>query len=267
MNRYADMFSGLKNTAGAFIPFAVLGNPTPEASLRIIEALVEGGADALELGIPFSDPVADGPAIQGAARRALQAHTTPTLCFELIGTLRAQFPKLPIGLLVYANVVVAGGIRNFYARAQKAGVDSVLVADVPLFESAPFVEAAHAAQIAPVFIATPNADENQLTKIAATTEGYTYVVTRFGVTGTRDRLTLARTDMLAELEKRGAPPAVLGFGISNPAHIRAAMNAGAKGAISGSAIAEIIESHVEDPDDLVTRLRAFVSAMKEATRL
>ena len=143
MNRYAQLFSRLdKANQGAFVPFVMLGDPTPELSLAIVDALVEGGADALELGIPFSDPVADGPTIQGAALRAFASHTTPDDCFGLLARIRAKYPQLPIGLLVYANLVYVRHIDGFYEKCQQAGVDSVLVADVPVQMCTPYKAAA-----------------------------------------------------------------------------------------------------------------------------
>lgn len=131
-DRYQDLFTELKaNNQGAFVPFVTIGDPNPELSLEIIETLVSSGADALELGFPFSDPLADGPTIQGANIRALDSKTTPDICFELISKIRAKYPQLPIGLLVYANLVFARGVDNFYARCEQAGIDSVLIADVP----------------------------------------------------------------------------------------------------------------------------------------
>ena len=135
MDRYQSLFTRLaEKNQGAFVPFVTVGDPNPEQSLKIMETLVEAGADALELGIPFSDPLADGPTIQGANIRALDSKVTPDVCFDLIGQIRAKYPELPIGLLMYANLVYARGIENFYERCANAGIDSVLIADVPTNE-------------------------------------------------------------------------------------------------------------------------------------
>ncbi|MDW2266090.1 tryptophan synthase subunit alpha, partial [Vibrio sp. 1557] len=143
MSRYENMFARLNETnQGAFVPFVTVCDPNAEQSYKIMEALVESGADALELGIPFSDPLADGPTIQGANIRALDSGATPDICFEQIGKIRAKYPDLPIGLLMYANLVYSRGIESFYERCAKAGIDSVLIADVPTNESAEFVTAA-----------------------------------------------------------------------------------------------------------------------------
>lgn len=138
MSRYSALFERLDAAnQGAFVPFVAIGDPTPALSEQIIEALIAGGADALELAIPFSDPVADGPTIQDAATRALHAHTTPAICFDILARIRAKYSELPIGLLLYANLVYTHTPEDFYQKAKDAGVDSVLIADVPVEMSAP----------------------------------------------------------------------------------------------------------------------------------
>ena len=266
MSRYADLFADLAaKNEGAFVPFVTLGDPTPELSLQIIDALVAGGADALELGIPFSDPLADGPTIQDATSRALNAGTTPDSCFEMLAAIRAKYPSLPIGLLLYANLVYAKGIDTFYQRAAASGVDSVLVADVPVEESAPFRQAALRHNVAPIFICPPNADDDLLRQIASHGRGYTYLLSRAGVTGAEKRAALPLHHLVEKLKQYNAPPSLQGFGISAPEQVAGAIEAGAAGAISGSAIVKIIEKNVTAPEQMLTELRAFVSAMKAAT--
>jgi tryptophan synthase alpha chain len=241
---------------GAFGAFAMLGDPDLAASARILDSLVEGGADMIEVGIPFSDPVADGPVIQAAAVRALAAGTRTADCFSLLERFRARHPQVPVGILTYANLVVARGLDAFYRAAAEAGVDSVLVADVPLIEAGPFLAAARSAGVAPVLIAAPNTPRERLALIAAEGEGYTYCVARAGVTGADSEVRFAG-EVIAALVEAGAPPPVLGFGISEPEHVRLALGAGAAGVISGSAIVDRV-SRGED-------VRGFVSAMKAAT--
>lgn len=268
-DRYGAMFERLRAADElAFVPFLALGDPTPDDSAALLRALVEGGADALELGIPFSDPIADGPTIQAAAQRALAAGVTPATCWSLIEGVRAAAPEVPIGLLVYANLVVGRGIETFYARAAEAGVDSVLVADAPTDEAPPFCEAARAAGIAPVMIAPPNADDARLKRIAELGAGYTYVVTRAGVTGANETVSLG-SRLVGTLNDLGAPPPVFGFGISKPEHLRAARAAGAAGAISGSAVVRHIEplaAGATDRQAACAAVRDFVSSLKAATR-
>ncbi|QIR14202.1 tryptophan synthase subunit alpha [Shewanella aestuarii] len=265
-NRYQAAFAALKaKQQGAFVPFVTLGDPSPQISLNIIKTLVDNGADALELGFPFSDPLADGPVIQGANLRSLAAGTTPDDCFELLTQVRAMYPELPIGLLLYANLVFANGIDEFYNKAKAAGVDSVLIADVPVEESSPFTEAAKRHGIAPIFIAPPNADSDTLKQVSKSGEGYTYLLSRAGVTGTESKAGTPVEEILAKLAQFDAPPPLLGFGIAEPSQVSEAIKAGAAGAISGSAVVKIIETHQHDEATLLTKLAEFTQAMKAAT--
>jgi tryptophan synthase alpha chain len=246
---------------GAFGAFVTLGDPDSETSGRILSRLVESGADMIEVGIPFSDPVADGPVIEASANRALAAGVRTVDCLRLIAEFRARHPRVPVGILTYANLVIARGRNAFYRATAEAGADSVLVADVPLLEAEPFVDSAAEAGIAPVLIAAANTPPARLARIAAVSRGYTYCVARAGVTGAGDRLDLAHREVFATLRAHRAPPPVVGFGISRPDHVRAALAAGAAGVICGSAIVSL----VGDGDfDL---LSAFVAEMKAATRM
>ncbi|GAA4496299.1 tryptophan synthase subunit alpha [Pseudaeromonas paramecii] len=266
MSRYDALFAKLaQRNEGAFVPFVTLGDPTPELSLQIIDALVAGGADALELGIPFSDPVADGPTIQDATTRALKAGTTPDTCFDILAKVRAKYPELPMGLLLYANLVYAKGIDGFYEQAAAAGVDSVLVADVPVEMCEPYKQAADRAGVAAIFIAPPNADEATLQKVSELGSGYTYLLSRAGVTGAETRAGKPVGPLLESLKRHAAPPALLGFGISEPAQVKEAIAAGAAGAISGSAVVKIIERNLANPATLLAELQGFVASMKAAT--
>jgi len=263
MDRYAETFGRLgAQQAAAFGAFVTLGDPDLETSLAILDALVEGGANLLELGIPFSDPVADGPVIQASARRALAKGITPADCFELVERVRARHPRIPIGILTYANLVVARGRDDFYRRVARAGIDSVLVADVPAIEAMPFVESARANHVHPVLIAAANTPRERLRAIAELGGGYTYCVARRGVTGADDRIRLELGDMLACLRDYGAPSPVVGFGIASPEHVHAARAAGAAGVISGSAIIRLI---AENPDDPVPHVSRFVAEMAAAS--
>jgi tryptophan synthase alpha chain len=254
MGRYESMFARNRGVFGAFV---MLGDPDPETSAAILDELVEGGADMIEVGIPFSDPVADGPVIQAAAVRALAAGVRTADCFALIRGFRSRHPDVPVGILTYANLVLARGRDAFYRAAAAAGADGVLVADVPVIEAGPYAAAARAAGIAPTLIAAANTPAERLAKIAALGEGYTYCVARSGVTGADARVRFDHETMLAVLREAGAPPPVFGFGISRPEHVRAALDAGAAGVISGSAIVDLVAR--------AAPVRPFVEAMKAAT--
>ena len=265
--RYQQLFAQLKEkNEGAFIPFVTIGDPNAEQSFAIIKALIDAGADALELGIPFSDPSADGVTIQMAALRALESGINTDTCIEILAKVRDYAPDIPIGLLLYGNLIFARGIDNFYHDMAEVGVDSVLIADLPIRESQPFREAAEKHGIAPIFIAPPNASEQTLKSVATLGKGYTYVLSRAGVTGAETQAQMPGNELIASLANHQAPPSVLGFGISKPEQVRDALAAGASGAISGSAVVKIIEANLGDDRAMITALSDFIREMKSATR-
>ncbi len=267
MERYSLLFNRLaERKEGAFVPFVTLGDPSFELSLQIIDALVEGGADALELGFPFSDPLADGPTIQSANLRAFSAGMNTEKSFEIIAQVRSKYPELPIGLLIYANLVFSPGIDSFYARCQKAGVDSVLVADVPMEESLPFRQAAMRHHIAPIFVCPPNASDDLLREIASHGRGYTYLLSRAGVTGTENKAARPLHHIISKLHEYHAAPPIQGFGISEPSQVKDSIGAGAAGAISGSAVVKIIEQNLQQPAVMLQKLTDFAASLKAATR-
>ncbi len=270
MSRYAQMFDRLAAADEiAFGGFLMLGHPAPGRTAALLDALVEGGCDMVEVGIPFSDPVADGPVIAKAAKQALEAGVRTADCLTMIAEFRARHPGVPIGILTYANIVVARGREAFCAELAAAGADSLLVADVPSSEAAPWSATAIAAGVDPVLIAAPTTPQPALETIARLGRGYTYCVARLGVTGSGTAPTFLKNasapgghrPLFADLARLGAPPPVLGFGISTPAHVTEAIASGASGVISGSALVE--RAAFPDAND---QIRAFCRTMKAATR-
>jgi tryptophan synthase alpha chain len=260
MSRYDEMFARCKQrNEGAFGAFLMLGDPDIATSARLLDTLVEAGADMVEVGIPFSDPVADGPVIQAAAERALANGIRVDDSFELIRGLRGKHPAVPIGILTYANILAARGRERFMADAAGAGADSILVADVPSLEAVPYSAAARAAGLSLVMIAAPNTPRSVVDRIAALSSGYTYCVARAGVTGTSTTLALDHDRLFADLAEAGAPPPVLGFGISTPEQVREALASGAAGVIAGSALVKCGAD--------AGALGQLVSALKGATGL
>jgi tryptophan synthase alpha chain len=254
MSRYADMFGRL-NGEGAFGAFLMLGDPDLDTSAELLDALVEAGADMIEVGIPFSDPVADGPVIQAAAQRALAAGVRVGDCFDLIAALRARHSDVPIGILTYANIVVAR--PGFMRDAAEAGTDSLLIADVPTLEAERFTRDMAQAGIEPVLIAAANTPDATFERIARLSKAYTYCVSRTGITGTHAGGQFD-AGLVERVKRAGAPPPVFGFGISRPEHVRGALAAGAKGVICGSAIVDLV-SRRED-------VTSFVQSLKAVTR-
>ena len=254
MSRYAAMFERLGGE-GAFGAFLMLGDPDPESSAAVLDAVVEGGADMVEVGIPFSDPVADGPVIQAAADRALKAGVKVSDCFDLLAGFRRRHPDVPLGILTYANLVMARGRSAFFGEATRAGADSLLVADLPSIEAEPWAEEMLAHGLEPVLIAASNSSAQALDRIAALSKAYVYCVTRAGVTGTHAQACFD-PGLIAKI--KDGPPPIFGFGISTPDHVRQAMRAGAAGVISGSAI---VDCAARGGD-----VRTLVSSLKAGTR-
>ena len=277
MSRYDAMFKRLEEKGeGAFVPFIMLSDPSPAEAVEIISTVVEAGADAVELGVPFSDPVADGPAIQTAHVRALDGGATVQQALDQVRELRQRFPELPIGMLIYANVAYVRGLDRFYPDFHSAGADSILLPDVPVRESQPFTEAATAAGVDPIYIAPAKASRETLEGVAANSRGYIYAISRDGVTGAEKEATVdGLREVVDNINSFGGAPVLLGFGISRPEHVRDAIAAGASGAITGSAISNIIAKYTEhthpnsgrvtDMDGLKAELSDYVRAMKQAT--
>lgn len=272
MSRYETLFSTLAaRNEGAFVPFIMLSDPDPDTALAIVRAAVAGGADALELGVPFSDPVADGPTIQASHIRALAGGATVDSAIAQIRQIRSEFPELPIGMLIYGNVPFTRGLETFYSEFHDAGADSILLPDVPVREGAPFVAAAEKAGIDPIFIAPAQASEQTLAGVAKYSKGYIYAISRDGVTGTeKESETRGLDDVVSNVKRFGGAPILLGFGISTPQHVADAITAGAAGAITGSALTKIVDAHLDENNkptpELADAVTSFVADMKAATK-
>ncbi|MGU0056169.1 tryptophan synthase subunit alpha [Enterobacter hormaechei] len=212
---------------------------------------MDAGADALELGIPFSDPLADGPTIQNATLRAFAAGVTPGQCFEMLGAIRQKHPTIPIGLLMYANLVFSRGIDAFYAECARVGVDSVLAADVPVEESAPFRQAAMRHNVAPISSVHRMPMTICCARLPLTDEVTPTCSPVRASAGAENKAALPLHHLVEKLAEYHAAPPLQGFGISSPDQVTAAIDAKAAGAISGSAIVKIIEKNVDKPQQML----------------
>ena len=268
-DRFTECFKRLKQAEeGAFVPFVTLCDPNFDISYDILKTLINAGADGLELGIPFSDPCADGVTIQLADKRALSSGASLDKCFKLISKIRAEYNDVPISILCYSNIAIVRGLEKFYQDAAKAGIDAVLLADIPVEmvdKQHNFLKAANDADIDLILIAPPNASDATLKKIAELSQGYTYALSRYGITGTDNALGKPK-EMLRKLKEDNAAPALLGFGISTPEHVKEALEAGADGAIAGSAVVKIIENNLHDKSKMLAEIENYVKAMKRATK-
>jgi len=261
MGRIDETFK--KTGSPAFIGFTVGGDPDKETSIRIAKALIDGGTDILEIGVPFSDPVADGPTIQKADERALLAGTTPSTIFEIVKEVRA-YSDVPIVFLTYYNIIYRRGIERFYREAHEAGVDGILVADMPVEESDEVTEISQRCGIDPIFLITQTTTEERIRKIADRAKGYLYLVAVLGVTGIRDQVSGEAIDLIRLVRNHTTLPLALGFGISIPDHAATCAAGGADGIIVGSAIVDIVEKNQQNPDRMETELKNYVATMKQA---
>ncbi len=254
------MSTGIERIAAAFaatdghaalMPYLMGGFPDLDASLAIGEAYADGGADLVELGVPFSDPLADGPVIHAAGTRALAAGATVPKVIELATALAERFPVV---LMCYSNVVMARGVERFADEIAQAGVSGLIIPDLPLEESPPTLAACDAAGIALVPLVAPTSSEERLERIGAQARGFIYTVSVTGTTGERTELDPGA--LLARVKAHASVPVALGFGISTPEHAAAAAAAGADGVIVGS---RLVRAAADGED-----VRALVAELSEA---
>ncbi len=261
MKTYKDIFA--TSDKAALIPFFVLGDPDYQTSLAVIKTAIDAGADVLELGIPFSDPIADGPTIQKADIRALKAGMTCEKALDLIREIKA-YADVPIGLLMYYNLVYHYGRDRFYRDAAAAGVNSVLVADVSIDDADEITGPASAAGLDTVFMVTPITEGERMKLIASKTTGFIYAVSLLGVTGARTELSDTVEGLVGKLKGLTDVPVCVGFGISRPEHAAAVARAGADGVIIGSKIVGLIESNLGDTEKTLAEISTFLGQVKNA---
>lgn len=242
----------------AFVAFITCGDPDLETTAACVRAAVAGGADLIELGIPFSDPTAEGPVIQGANLRALTGGTTTDKIFDLVRELR-QDVEVPMVFMTYANVVFSYGAERFLSISREIGMDGIILPDLPFEEKEEFLPLCHAYDIALISLIAPTS-ENRIAMIAREAEGFLYIVSSLGVTGTRSEIKTDLESIVKVVRQNTEIPCAIGFGISTPE--QAARMAGiADGAIVGSAIVKLIEKYGKDAP---VHVGEYVKRMKEA---
>ena len=264
MSRIREAFAMAQETdRAAFIAYVTAGDPSPGRTPEVVDGLLDAGIDILELGVPFSDPIADGPTNQLAAERALAAGTTLETVLEIATDIRSR-SQVPIVLFTYANPVVRMGIDRFAGRARQAGVDGVLFTDVPLEEYDRFSPALRSAQLDPVMLVTPTSDRARIKAGARASGGFLYLVSRTGVTGARRSLDRGLADLVKTVRKAARLPVAVGFGISTPDQV-AEVASLADGVVVGSAIVNQVAAH-GDADGLGAAVQTFTRPLVEATR-
>jgi len=259
MSRIADAFGDLKaKQRRALIPFVVAGDPDLETTLKIIQTLARDGADLIELGVPFSDPIADGPVNQRAAQRALAAGVSLADVLGLVRRARADVHQ-PIVLLSYYNPILQYGLTRFCADASSAGVDGVVIPDLPPDESEELMTTARPHGLDVIFLLAPTSTSERISFVAERASGFIYCISLTGVTGVRERLPEDIRDLVRGIKAKTRFPVCVGFGISTPEQARAVAEI-ADGIIVGSAIVALLES----PSDRVGRLSRFVQDLRRA---
>ena len=264
MGRIGDTFDRLgRQGDGALVVFTVAGHPNPEESGKVIGAMAEGGADIIELGIPFSDPLADGPAIQGASQQALAHGVTPGEVLEMVRRFRAE-RDTPVVLMTCYNPICQYGVTAFGREAQAAGVDGVIVTDLPPEEAAEWVGSARAHGLDTIFLLAPTSSTNRMKKVVDLATGFVYCVSRMGVTGAREELPSDLKQLVERIRRETTKPIAVGFGISRPAHVAEVCGI-AEGTVVGSALVSLVDRE-RGAAGLPQAVVQFVGELKEATR-
>jgi tryptophan synthase alpha chain len=269
-NRIKKKFSQLKiRKEKGLICYVMGGYPDPLTSEKIISSIVDGGADIMEIGIPFSDPIADGPIIQEASFRALQNGINPDLCLSLIKKTRQRYPDLPILIMTYSNILQKKGFKKFMKMAKDAGTDGFILPDMTIEESKEYLEYSKKLELATVFLVAPNTSNFRIKKTLDVSTGFVYVVSVYGTTGIRNtfnKYTLTAIRNIKKLSSNRNNISV-GFGISTPAHIKLMSKYGADAVIVGSAIIEIINRNKGDNiHSLENKLKKYVKSLKDACK-
>ncbi len=260
--RIASLFTDLRRKGcTGLIAYITAGDPSLDATPPLVQALERGGADLVELGVPFSDPVADGPVIQRAGYRALQAGTTLKGVLEIAREIRRR-SEIPVLLFTYLNPVLRYGLDKLARDAARAGVDGCLLTDASVEEAGPYVESMRKRGLDTVFLAAPTSTPRRLRLVAEYSSGFIYLVSRTGVTGVQDTLSGAVEPLIAAMRATTDLPLAVGFGISKPSHV-AELKGKADAVVVGSAIMKIIEEGGADPG-LPARLETFIRELKGA---
>ena len=258
--KISEKFDELKSNESALISYVCAGDPSPDATKNIVKSLVRGGADIIELGLPFSDPMADGPTIQAASGRAIEAGMNPDLYFELVSSISDEF-DVPLVCMTYYNLIYKRGIEKFVQDCALSGISGVIVPDLPVEESEELANACQKNGVDFILIITPVTSDERIRKITEKASGFMYLVSRLGVTGARNDV----ADSTGQLLKRvnSFIPKAVGFGISSPEQVKKVVSSGADGVIVGSAFVNIIASN----DDVENRIEKFAKDLKNSCYL
>jgi len=245
----------------AFIGYMVTGDPDMERSKIVASAMIEGGADIIEVGIPFSDPVADGPVIQRADTRALSAGTVPSSAFEITRDIR-RYSEVPVVIFTYINPVIKAGFDSFYACAKESGADAMLIVDMPFEEADEALAAAGKHGLDQIFLVSITTSGERMKKIAEKASGFVYLISALGTTGQRDKIPDKALELVARSKEIFDIPVVVGFGISGPENAKKLIDSGADGVVVGSAIISAVGDNIDSAEGIRDSVRDLVSDIK-----
>jgi tryptophan synthase alpha chain len=266
MNNISKVFQKAKAQGnGVLIGYIMAGDPTPELTPKIADALIKGGVDILELGLPFSDPIADGPTIQDAGLRALKAGTTPLKVLEIAKHIKNQH-DVPIVVMTYFNPVFRIGVDKFLGSSKSHLIDGFIVPDLPVEEAAEYKKTAKKHNLDTIFLAAPSTTSQRLTKIVDASSGFLYLVSHYGVTGAKTAVEDSTVKLIKHIQPftAGKIPLAVGFGISQPEHVKQVIAAGADAAIVGSAFINIIQ---HNSSTMLKELQTKAKCLKNATKI
>jgi tryptophan synthase alpha chain len=269
-SRVERRFAALKREGrGGLVTFVTAGDPDPESFFELLHGLPEAGADVIELGMPFSDPMADGPAIQAASLRALKAGMTLAKTLDMVRRFRAADAETPVILMGYYNPIYSYGVARFLDDARSAGVDGLIVVDLPPEEDEELCQPTLDAGLHWIRLATPTTDDRRLPKVLSNTSGFVYYVSIMGITGTRSATAEAVSEAVTRLHRHTDLPVAVGFGIKTPEQA-AEVAAVADAAVVGSAVIERLKSGLDAQnrprDGAVADVLAFVRSLAEGVR-
>lgn len=263
-----ELFEKLrKHGEGAHMAHLYYGDPSEEFSMKLIEVLVKNGTDILELGIPFSDPIADGPVFQAACERALKAGVTPNMCIEAIGRIKEGGLDAPVVLTTYLNIPYVMGFTRFLGRIREAGVKGLLIPDLPLEEAEPYLKLTAKVGISLILQAAPTTSERRLRRILESSSGFLYLISLEGVTGSNNRSRMNVFKMIRQIKAISDIPVIVGFGISRREHAETFVSAGADGVAVGSAYTRIYSRDLQDPFKTLPEIAQLVYEIKLGCRI
>lgn len=265
MNRIDTTFEALKDKGKkAFIPFITAGDPSLADTISLVEKLESAGADIIELGVPFSDPIADGPSIQKSSLRALKNNVTLGNVMCLVGQVRER-TQVPIVFLTYYNLIYKYGVEKFVKDAVDAGVDGVVMADLPPEEASDLISVAREYGLANIFLVAPTSTPERIKIISQVCTGFIYCVSLTGVTGARSQISDMLVPTLKQIKSHTDKPVAVGFGVSTPDQAREVAGM-ADGVIVGSAIVNVIEANINNHDKMISSVEKFASDLAKAVK-